>query len=81
MNRLLVTFSLLVCAVFAADEKPAQPQNSTHRITGLFAPVREAVLRTALEKVPGVTLVSVDFEHAEGVFSYDPDRPFCRRAD
>ena len=72
MNRILVTLCLLACTAFAAEEKPAPPQNFTHRITGLFSPGRETALRTALEKVPGVALVSVDFEHAEGVFSYDP---------
>ena len=72
MNRLTAILCLLACAVFAADEKPAQPQNVTHRIIGLFSPDRESALRTALEKVPGVALVKVDFEHAEGVFSYDP---------
>ena len=72
MNRLLAILCLLACSVFAADEKPAPPQNFTHRITGLFSPERETALRTALEKLPDVKLVSVDFEHAEGVFSYDP---------
>ena len=72
MNRLLAMLCLLACPVFAADEKPAQPQNFTHRITGLFSPDRETALRAALEKVPGATLVMVDFDHAEGVFSYDP---------
>ena len=72
MNRILVTLCLLACAAFAADEKPAPPQNFTHRITGLFSPDRETALRSALEKVPGIALVSVDFGHAEGVFSYNP---------
>ena len=71
-----VALIALACSAFAADEKPAQPQNFTHRITGLFSPDRETALRAALEKVPGVTLVSVDFDHAEGVFSYDPSVAF-----
>ena len=29
-------------------------------------------LRDALEKVPDIKLISIDFEHAEGMFSYDP---------
>jgi len=72
MNRILVTLCLLACVVCAADEKPAPPQNFTHRITGLFSPDRETALRTGVEKLPDVKLVSVDFAHAEGVFSYDP---------
>jgi len=72
MNLILGTLCLLACAAFAADEKPAPPQNFTHRMTGLFSPDRETALRTAMEKVPGVALVSVNFEHSEGVFCYDP---------
>ena len=72
MNRILAALYLLACAVFAADEKPAPPQNFTYRITGLFSPGRETALRTGLEKLPDVKLVSVDFAHAEAVFSYVP---------
>ena len=72
MNRILVTLCLIASAAFAADEKPAAPQNFTHRITGLFSPDRETALRTGLEKLPDVKLVSVDFAHAEAVFSYGP---------
>ena len=72
MNRLPAILCLLACAVFAADEKPAPPQNFTHRITGLFSLDRETILRTALEKLPDIKLVSVDFDHAEAVFTYDP---------
>jgi len=41
-------------------------------MTGLFSPDRETAVRTGLEKLPDIKLVSLDFEHAEGVFSYDP---------
>ena len=43
----------------------------THRVTGLFSPDREAELRAAVSQIPDVKLVSVDFQHAEAVFSYD----------
>ena len=65
MKRLLLTLLLSLTAAFAGEE------NVTHRITGLFSPQREAALRAAMEKLPGVKLVSVDFEHAEAVFAYD----------
>ena len=57
---------LLTCTFTLAGEDTV-----THRITGLFSPDREADLRRALEKVTGVKLVSLNFAHAEGVFSYD----------
>ena len=62
------TLYLLLLSLAAAI---AGEENVTHRITGLFSPQREAALRAAMEKLPGVKLVSVDFEHAEAVFAYD----------
>jgi copper chaperone CopZ len=71
-------FSLVAAvAVVAAEPKPAQPQAVTHRITGLFWPDREADLRVTLEKLPGVELVSVDFDYAEATFRYDPAVAFA----
>ena len=69
MKPLLALLLALATIGHAADE--SKPETTTHRITGLFSPQREAALRTAMEKLPGVTLVSVDFEHAEAVFAYD----------
>ena len=45
MNRPLAMLCLLARSVFAADEKPAPPQNVTHRIIGLFSLDRESALR------------------------------------
>jgi copper chaperone CopZ len=68
---------ILVTAAGAEDGAPAPAAAATaphwtHRITGLFSRDREADLRAALEQIPGVQLVSLDFEYAEGVFAYDP---------
>ena len=66
-------FLLLFATIaFAADDPAPNPQVFTHRITGLFDKSREADLRQVLADVPGVELVSVDFEHGEGQFRYDP---------
>lgn len=48
----------------------------TYRIIGLFSPDRQADLRVAMESVAGVELVSVDFDHAEAAFRYDPATVF-----
>ena len=69
MKRLLLALLLIVRIGHAADEP--KPETTKHRVTGLFSPQREAALRAAMEKLPGVKLVSVDFEHAEAVFAYD----------
>ena len=60
----------------AADAKPSGPETSTQRIAGLFAPDREADLRAALQEIPGVELVSVDFNFAEATFRYEPGVAF-----
>jgi copper chaperone CopZ len=66
---LLLLTAVLACA---DEEKSANPQLFKHRITGLFSHEREAVLREAVAEIPGVELVSIDFDHAEGTFRYDP---------
>lgn len=66
---------LASAALRAADPAPA-PTEHTHRVSGLFAPEREAALRIALEKLPGVTLVRLDREQGEAVFAYDPAAAF-----
>jgi len=68
----VTTIALLTACGLAEDPLPKKHENVTHRIVGLSEPGREADLRAALEKVPGVTLTSVDLELGEGVFSYDP---------
>ena len=65
MKRLLLLLILTATVTIAGEE------NVTHRVTGLFSRDREADLRAALEKLPDVKLVSVDFERAEAVFAYD----------
>ena len=62
---------LLAATAFAAEEKPAQPQEFKHRVTGLFQPDRVEDLGRLLAQLPEVKLVSVDFKSAEAVFSYD----------
>ena len=75
--KVLAALLLVSLVALGADEKsatlsPGAPPHWKHRITGLFSPDREADLRAALEQIPGVQLVSLDFEHAEGEFAYDP---------
>ncbi len=62
---------LLVATAFAADERPARPQEFKHRVTGLFQPDRVEDLGRLVALLPEVKLVSVDFKSAEAIFSYD----------
>lgn len=67
---------LLVCvaSVSLAADKPAQPQEITHRIGGLNAPDRVDDLRHVMAGVQDVRLVDVNFERAEATFAYDPKK-------
>jgi len=74
IQRLAISILALSATTAFAEEKGLQ--SVTLRVTGLFEPGRESDLRAALEKVPNVALVSIDLEHGEGVFSYDPGVAF-----
>ena len=77
--KMLFTLFLVLSfagASFAADDKPAQPQTVVHRVTGLFDSKREAELRLTIAEVPNIELVSVDYEHGEATFRYDPAKAF-----
>ena len=68
----------------AKDKKaaPANPKPERHvekvvyRVTGLFAPDREADFRAGVADVPHVDLAAVDFDHGEATFAYDPAEAF-----
>lgn len=78
--KLIITTSLcllIVSLVPAADDKPVERPSVKHRVTGLFSPDREADLKKVfMEKIPEVTLVSVDFKNSEATFVYDAELLF-----
>jgi cation transport ATPase len=74
--KTLLHGSLLLSCTFLSLASRAADQTVTHRITGVFSPEREADLRKALEKLPEITFVRFDFEHAEATFTYDPGKAF-----
>lgn len=75
--RTTILCLLAAVSVRAADEgQPAEPQPVKFRITGLFSPDREADLKVALQQLPEVTLVKVDFETSEASFTFEPAKAF-----
>jgi copper chaperone CopZ len=74
-SRLSFQFALLfLCGVPCAA---AEPSPVKHRVTGLFAPDRQADLRELVQdKLPGVRLVAIDYETSEAIFNYDADKLF-----
>jgi copper chaperone CopZ len=72
-----ILLSVLVAAMAVGADAPAKPQAASeqtvvHRVMGLFDADREKDLRAAVEKVPGIRVVSVDVEYGEATFAYDP---------
>jgi len=65
--RLLILLLLSVMSAAAAE-----PQEITHRITGLCCREREAEFRQAMQDKPEVKLISLDYSKAEATFAYDP---------
>jgi len=57
---------LAVLSLLAPDVQPVK-----HRVTGLYNAGREADLREAVQKIAGMTIVSIDFDTAEVTFAYD----------
>jgi hypothetical protein len=66
MNVIVLASVLLAAA--AADD----PVSVKYRVTGLFAPEREADLREASKKMADAALAAVDYANAEVTFTYDP---------
>ena len=66
--------ALVLAATLAQAKAEPQPVEVKHRITGLFAPDRVDDLRASFRKIADVTLVSVDFDRAEAVLSYLPQK-------
>lgn len=52
-----------------------------HRITGLFEPARVDELKESFKKVKDAALVSLDYERAEAVLSYDPKKMSGKKTD
>jgi cation transport ATPase len=55
---------------------PVSAETVKHQVTGLFMKEREQDLREAVEKIPQVKLVRVDFANAEATFEYEPAKAF-----
>jgi hypothetical protein len=70
-----IAFVLFVIPA-AADDKPAKTERFTYRVTGLFAPDRVEDLRAAFTEIPGITLLSIDYEEAEMTVAFAPAKAF-----
>src|SRR4051812_2812330 len=71
-RTLLILWALALTPARAPANEGGPPGPFRHRITGLFSPGRERALREAIAKIPGITLVRLDFEVAEATLAYDP---------
>jgi len=60
----------------AQDKKATKPEQLTYRVTGLFAPDREKVLRDAFAELPDFKLIAINFDEAEMTIEFDPAKLF-----
>src|SRR5947209_4259401 len=74
--NIALVLGLVSTSALAAAGDASAPGRYTHQVTGLFAPHREAALREAFARIPGITLVRVDFEDAEVTLEYVPGTLF-----
>jgi hypothetical protein len=72
----LVAAMFLIGTATADDKKATKPEQFTYRVTGLFAPDREKVLRDAFEALPDFKLVALNFDEAEITVEFDPAKLF-----
>lgn len=79
MRRSLLVSIVLTAAVSAvipsrlmAQAEAELPILIRHQIVGLFSVERIPDLKAAMEEVPGIEFVDVDFATAEATFRYDP---------
>jgi copper chaperone CopZ len=69
--------SLSLVILFAVALCPsARAGTIKHQVTGLCMKEREQDLREAVQKIPEVKLVSIDFKNSEATFDYDPAKVF-----
>jgi copper chaperone CopZ len=68
--------TLLLALLVVSAGAPARAETVKHQVTGLFMKEREQDLREAVEKIPHVKLVSIDFKSAEATFTYDRAKAF-----
>jgi copper chaperone CopZ len=66
----------IFCAAVLTLLPACEVQQIKHRITGLFGKEREADLRESVQKMTGITLVSIDFDNGEATFEYDAAKLF-----
>ncbi len=71
-TRALALLLLVPLCALGADDPAPQPVK--HRVTGLFSVDRQDDLRAVVESLPGVKLMSIDFENAEATFVYDANQ-------
>jgi hypothetical protein len=74
MNRFLFSSGMILfCMILSAD---VHGDTVKHQVTGLFMKEREVDLREAVEAIPNVKLISIDYANAEAIFEYNPSQAF-----
>jgi copper chaperone CopZ len=76
MRAVLLVLAAGFASAPAADPMPPKVERLTFRVTGLFSPAREKVLRAAFDDLPDFKLIGVDFAEAEMTVEFAPAKLF-----
>jgi mercuric ion binding protein len=67
-------FALLTALLFATLASAEPPRTVTLDVQNMTCGTCPLVVRKALERVPGVSAATVDFEHKTATVTFDPSR-------
>ena len=67
---------LSTTALFSQDKPLPKVERIIYRVTGLFSPAREKVLRDAFDDLTDFKLIGVDFAEAELIVEFSPAKLF-----
>jgi mercuric ion binding protein len=74
MRRFTRRFVSLAALIAAGTALAAPPQTATLAVENMTCGTCPIVVKKALERVPGVTSTSVDFDKRTATVTFDPDK-------
>jgi periplasmic mercuric ion binding protein len=74
MRRFNLGSMSLACLIAAGIAFAAPPQTTTLAVENMTCGTCPIVVKKALERVPGVTSTSVDFDKKTATVTFDPDK-------
>jgi mercuric ion binding protein len=74
MRRFTLSSTILLGLIATGAASAAPPQTATLAVENMTCGTCPIVVKKALERVPGVTSTSVDFDKKTATVTFDPDK-------